>query len=71
MFWKTSGERLAIGDLDVNYQEAFEEDKLSELPPPRYNQKYFGHTQICLTPEKWSLIAFLVSTQFWNYLSDW
>jgi len=50
----STGERLAIGDLDVNYQEAFEEDKLSELPPPRYNQKYFGHTQICLTPENYS-----------------
>lgn len=49
-----AGQRMAVGDLDLNYQEAFEADSLSQLPPPLYLKNHYGHTQVCLLPPTYS-----------------
>lgn len=46
-----TGYKLYAGDIDPNYQEALDDGKLRELPPPIYNNVRCGHTQVCILPE--------------------
>jgi len=50
----STGRRLAAGDLDLNYQAAFDEELLDQLSPPLYSSGRHGHTQVKMLPSDYS-----------------
>ena len=45
-----AGYKLYAGDIDPNYQDAYDEEKLQDLPPPLYEDVRCGHTQVNVLP---------------------